>query len=412
LFLVVDLKPETRNEKPGTRNNETGLEDVMEYSDRYTQLPPYVFAELSRKKKAAIEAGRKIIDLGIGDPDRPTPKKILDFIKEEADKPENHKYPIGSGSKTFKKAVCDWMQRRFDVEVNSGEVMALIGAKDGVTHVPLAFVNPGDIVLVPDPGYPGYVAGTIMAGGQNYFMPLTAENGFLPDLDSIPELIYKKTKIMWLNYPNNPTAAMADLTFYEKAVMFAERYDFMIAMDAPYSEIYFREAPMSMLEVEGAKDRVVEFYSMSKTYNMTGWRVGFAAGGEKLISGLATVKENLDSGTVCALQEASARALYHCDKEAAEIRLLYKKRAESAQEALKELGYRAPEPRATLYMWVEVPGKYGSMEFCEKAMAEADVVITPGIGFGPSGDRYFRIALTVEEDVLVEAVKRLKKIKI
>jgi LL-diaminopimelate aminotransferase len=382
----------------------------MDFSSRMKQLPPYVFAELSRKKKAAVEAGRKIIDLGIGDPDRPTPKRIIDYIKEAADKAENHQYPIGRGSKIFLSAVTGWMKKRFNVSLNDSEVMAVIGAKDGVTHVPLAFVNPGDTVLIPDPGYPGYVAGAIMAGGEPYFMPLKAENDFLPDIDSIPEAVYRKTKLMWLNYPNNPTSAMATVDFYKKAVMFAEKYDFIIAQDAPYSEIYFKQAPVSMLEIKGAKGHVVEFYSMSKTFNMTGWRVGYAAGGEKVINGLAVIKENMDSGTVSALQEASAMALKNCAKEADEIRLLYKKRAGSAYTELIRSGYKTLEPKATLYMWVEVPGGHNSMEFCSKALDEADVVITPGIGFGPSGDRYFRIALTVEVDVLVEALGRLKKI--
>jgi LL-diaminopimelate aminotransferase len=384
----------------------------MDYSNRMKALPPYIFVEIDKKKKAAIAAGRKIINLGIGDPDRPTPKRILDYIKEAADKAANHQYPIGRGSKMFKQAVVTWMDRRFDVDVNENEVMALIGAKDGITHLPLAFVNPGDVVLIPDPGYPGYVAGAIMAGAEIYIMPLTQENDFLPDLDAIPENILKRTKLMWLNYPNNPTSATAPFEFYEKVLMFAEKYDFIVAQDAPYSEIYFRQAPISMLEIEGSKEHVIEFYSMSKTYNMTGWRVGFAVGGEKLINGLGTIKESMDSGTVCALQEASANTLLNCEKEAAEIRQLYKSRAEVFAEGLKKLGYEVIEPRATLYLWIKVPGKYTSMEFASKVLDEADMVVTPGIGFGASCDKYFRIALTVEEPVIAEALDRLKRLKI
>jgi len=384
----------------------------MEYSDKLKALPPYVFVEIDKKKKAAIEAGRKIINLGIGDPDRPTPKRILDFIKEETDKASNHQYPIGRGSKNFRHSVIKWMEKRFGVGLKETEVMAVIGAKDGITHLPLAFVNPGDIVIVPDPGYPGYVSGTIMAGGINYPVPLKQENGFLPDLDAIPEDVYRKTRILWLNYPNNPTSAMADLEFYKKAIMYAEKYDFIIAQDAPYSEIYFGQAPVSMLEIEGAKDHVIEFYSMSKTYNMTGWRVGFAAGSEKIINGLGTIKESMDSGTVCALQEASARALLECDREAAEIRALYKSRANAFYKGLKALGYEALVPQATLYLWVRVPHSLGSMEFCSKALDEADIVVTPGIGFGASADGYFRIALTVEEPVIKEALERFKRIKV
>ncbi len=384
----------------------------MEFSNRVKALPPYVFVEIDKKKKAAIAQGRKILNLGIGDPDRPTPPRILDYIKEEIYKASNHQYPIGRGSRAFKEAMVTWMERRFGVKLADNEVMSLIGAKDGITHLPLAFVNPGDVVLVPDPGYPGYIAGTLMAGGENYFMPLTAENGFLPDLDAIPEDIYKRAKLMWLNYPNNPTSAMAGLDFYKKVVSYAEKYDFIIAQDAPYSEVYFGEAPVSMLEIPGAKERVIEFYSMSKTYNMTGWRVAFAAGGAKFIDGLGTVKESMDSGTVCALQEASAKTLLNCDKEAEEIRQLYKRRAGLFYDGLTKLGYDALMPQATLYLWVKVPKGYKSMEFVTKALDEADIVVTPGIGFGPSGDGYFRIALTVEEDKIAEALERFKKIKL
>jgi LL-diaminopimelate aminotransferase len=384
----------------------------MDYSDRLKALPPYIFVEIDKKKKAAIAAGRNIINLGIGDPDRPTPKRILDYIKEAADRASNHQYPIGRGSKMFRQAVMTWMDRRFGVKINENETMALIGAKDGITHLPLAFVNPGDVVLIPDPGYPGYVSGAIMAGAETYVMPLTQENDFLPDLDAVPENILKRTRLMWLNYPNNPTSVVAPFDFYEKALMFAEKYDFILAQDAPYSEIYFHQAPVSMLEIEGAKEHVIEFYSMSKTYNMTGWRVGFAVGAEKLINGLGTIKESMDSGTVCALQEASANALLNCEKEAAEIRLLYKKRAEAFCEGLKKLGYEVNAPGATLYLWVKVPGKYTSMEFASKVLDEADMVVTPGIGFGASGDKYFRIALTVEVPVIAEALERLKKLKL
>jgi LL-diaminopimelate aminotransferase len=305
------------------------------------------------------------------------------------------------------------MQKRFGVSVSKSEVMALIGAKDGITHLPLAFVNPGDIVLIPDPGYPGYTSGTVLSGGTPYFMPLKEETGFLPDLEAIPEDVYKKTKIMHLNYPNNPTSAMAGLDFYEKAVAKAKKYGFIISQDAPYSEIYFDDSqkPVSILQIPGAKEHVIEFYSMSKTYNMTGWRVGFAAGGEKIIAGLALVKENMDSGTVSALQEASARALMECEKEEEEIRQLYKKRAEIFTKGLRKLGYEVIESKGTLYLWIKIPGKYTSMEFASKLLEEAGLVLTPGIGFGPSADKYVRIALTVEEPVIHQALERLEKLK-
>jgi LL-diaminopimelate aminotransferase len=383
----------------------------MEFSNRVKSLPPYVFVELSRKKKQAIKEGRKIIDLGIGDPDKPTPKKIINFIKEASEKSENHQYPIGRGSKIFIDAIIEWMKKRFNVTVQENEVLALIGAKDGITHLPLAFVNPGDIVLIPDPGYPGYTSGTILSGGETYFMPLLKENNFLPDLNSIPENIYKRTKIMWLNYPNNPTSAIADINFYKKAISYAKKYNFIIAQDAPYCDIYFQDPPVSILSIDGAKENVIEFFSLSKTYNMTGWRIGYAVGGSKIIDGLATVKENMDSGTVSAIQEASANTLKYCDEEVIKIRELYKKRAMQCYNGLLNLGFNVLEPKATLYIWAEVPNGLTSMEFATKVLEECDVVLTPGIGFGSSGDKYFRIALTVDEDIMQVALSRLKKIK-
>lgn len=384
----------------------------MELNYRVKALPPYVFIELDKKKKAAIAEGRDILNLGIGDPDRPTPQRIIENFRQEVGKGSNHQYPIGRGSSGFKTAAINWMKKRFDVVINEKEVMCLIGAKDGITHLPLAFLNPGDIVLIPDPGYPGYTSGTILAGGVPLSMPLLQENNFLPDLDSIPEDVYRQTKIMWLNYPNNPTSAMAGFEFYEKALSYARKYDFIIAQDAPYSEIYFKDKPISMLQLKGAKDHVIEFYSMSKTYNMTGWRIGFAVGGENLINGLGLVKENMDSGTFTAIQATAAWTLLNCDEEAAQIRSLYNRRAQVFAKGLRALGYEVLEPQATLYLWVKVPGNLNSMDFCAKVLDEADIVITPGIGFGKAGDKYFRIALTVEEDVIPKALERLKKVKL
>jgi len=383
----------------------------MEFSNKVKSLPPYVFVELSKKKKQALKEGRKIIDLGIGDPDKPTPEKILNFIKEATIKPENHQYPIGRGSKIFIESIINWMKKRFNVTVQENEILALIGAKDGITHLPLAFINPGDIVLIPDPGYPGYVSGTLLAEGKTYFMPLLKQNNFLPDLKSIPENIYNKTKIMWLNYPNNPTSATATIDFYKEAINYAKKYDFIIAQDAPYCDIYFEKTPISILEIKGAKENAIEFFSLSKTYNMTGWRIGYAVGGAKIINGLATVKENMDSGTVSAIQEAAANTLKHCDNEVKQIRELYKKRAIQCYKGIKELGFNALEPKATMYVWVEVPDGWTSMQFATKVLDECDVVVTPGIGFGPSGDKYFRISLTVEEEIMEMAIKQLKRFR-
>lgn len=384
----------------------------MEINYRVKSLPPYVFVDLDKKKKAAIAEGRDILNLGIGDPDRPTPKRIIENFKASVEKAANHQYPIGRGSSVFKEAVVKWMKKRFDVTITDKELMCLIGAKDGITHLPLAFLNPGDIVLIPDPGYPGYTSGTLLSGGVPLTMPLKAENNFLPDLDLIPEDVYKQTKIMWLNYPNNPTSAMANTEFYKKAIALAKKYDFIIAQDAPYSEIYFDKAPGSILQIDGAKEHVIEFYSLSKTYNMTGWRVGFAVGGEPLINGLGLVKENMDSGTFTAIQETAAWTLLNCDDEASQIRELYKKRAQSFTKALRGIGYDVLESQGTLYLWVKVPGNLKSMDFCLKVLNEADIVVTPGIGFGQAGDKYFRIALTVEEELVSKAIDRLKKVKL
>ncbi|MCE5301120.1 MAG: LL-diaminopimelate aminotransferase [Spirochaetia bacterium] len=384
----------------------------MEYSNGIKKLPPYVFVDLDRKKKAAIAAGRDIINLGIGDPDKPTPKSIIRYFKKCVDKPENHQYPIGRGTTTFRQSVVDWMKKRFNVVITPAEVECLIGAKDGITHLPLAFLNPGDIVLVPDPGYPGYTSGTYLAGGETYVMPLEAKNKFLPDLEAIPEEIYNKVKIMWLNYPNNPTSAMADRKFYEKVISYAKKYDFIAAQDAPYSEIYFGKPPMSILEIEGAKEHVVEFYSMSKTFNMTGWRIGFAVGGEKIINGLAAVKENMDSGTFTAIQDVAGWALLNCDREAAKIRRLYKRRAGVFTKGLRKLGYEVLKSQGTLYLWVRVPGSMKSMDFCSMVLDKGDMVVTPGIGFGKYADGYFRIALTVDEPLIHKALDRFAKLKI
>ncbi|MEI7641031.1 MAG: LL-diaminopimelate aminotransferase [bacterium] len=384
----------------------------MDFSNRVKSLPPYIFIEIDKKKKAALAAGRDIINLGIGDPDKPTPKRVLEAIKKATDNPKNHCYPIGRGMKVFKTAIVAWMKKRFAVEVTEDEVMALIGAKDGITHLPLAFVNPGDIVLIPDPGYPGYMAGTIMAGGTAFIMPLTKENKFMPDLDAIPEAVYKNTKMMFLNYPNNPTSAMADLKFFEKVVKLAEKYDFLIVQDNAYSETYFDKPPVSIFQVPGAIKHAIEIFSMSKTYNMTGWRVGYAVGGEKFINGLGTIKENMDSGTVSALQEASAWVLENCDEEAGQIRELYKSRAEIFYKGLTAAGFDVLKSEGTLYLWIKIPDKYTSMEFVSRVLEEADIVITPGIGFGKNGDKYVRIALTVDEPVALKAIERLKKLKI
>ncbi len=386
----------------------------MEISERLKSLPPYIFVELDKKKEEAKKEGKDILSLGIGDPDKPTPGKIIKRAQEALEKPENHPYPIGSGSAEFREAIINWMKRRFNVSLEMPETLVLSGAKDGITHLPFAFVNKGDTVLIPDPAYPGYTSATLLAGGDVYNMPLVEENNFLPDLDAIPDEVYKKTKLMFLNYPNNPISAMAGKDFYEKAVKKAKEHDFIIAQDNAYCEIYFDEndKPVSILEAGGAKDVAVEFFSMSKSYNMTGWRSGFVVGNEKVLNGLAKIKGNVDSGTFTAIQEVSAWALENCEDEVEIIRNRYKKRAKAFAAGLKELGYEFLEPKATLYLWVKVPKGYTSMDFAAKVLAETGLMVTPGIGFGKMADKYFRIALTLEEDAIREALERLKKVKL
>lgn len=384
----------------------------IEYSEKLKKLPPYLFVEIDRKKKAAIEQGVDIISFGVGDPDMPTPKHIIDAGKKALENPKNHQYPFGAGLMSFRKAVSEWYKKRFNVALNpDDEIHALIGSKEGIGHIHLGFVNPGDVVLIPEPGYPVYNTGTIFAGGLPYFMPLLEKNKFLPDLDSIPEEVLNKTKIMFLNYPNNPTAATADMEFYEKAINIARKYDIIIAADAAYSEIYYEEPPMSFLEVPGAKEVGVEFHSLSKTYNMTGWRLGWVCGNSDIVRGVGAVKDNYDSGVFQAVQEAGTVALTSSQDCVEEARNIYKERRDTLVEGLNRLGWQVNKPKATFYVWAKVPEGYKSADVVGKLLDEAGIVTTPGNGLGPSGEGYVRFALTVSVDRIKEALERIGKIK-
>jgi LL-diaminopimelate aminotransferase len=384
----------------------------IRYSKKLEKLPPYLFIEIDKKRKAAIDRKVDIISLGVGDPDQPTPAHIIKAGQEALAKPENHQYPFGAGLKKFRESVSAWFKMRFEVALDPDqEIYALLGSKEGIGHFPLAFVDPGDAVLVPEPGYPVYNAGTIFSGGTPYFMPLNQENGFLPDLDRIPEEVRKKTKMMFINYPNNPTSATAGREFFEKVIDFAKKYNIIIAHDAAYSEIYFEEKPISFLSVPGAMDVGVEFHSLSKTFNMTGWRVGWVCGNKDIVKGLGTVKDNYDSGVFQALQQAGIMALNGPQDCVEKMRKIYLERRDTLVNGLKGLGWEVLSPKATFYVWAKVPAGQTSASTVGKMLDEAGIVSTPGNGFGPSGEGYIRFSLTVSAERIKEAISRIKNIK-
>lgn len=390
------------------------MEDFsIEHADRLSRLPPYLFSEIDKAKRTAIEEGIDIINLGVGDPDLPTPDNIIKALCEAAANPVNHRYPSYEGLLELRHEFSLYVKRRFDVQLDPAtEVLTLIGSKEGIAHLPLAFVNPGDFVLVPDPGYPVYRASTVFAGGVPYAFPLLAENGFVPDFDQIDPQIADRAKLMFLNYPNNPTAAVADKDLLERAVEFAKRHNIIICQDAAYCELAFDgHGPVSILEVPGGKDVAVEFHSLSKTYNMTGWRIGFVAGNRQIISALRRVKTNIDSGVFQAVQHAAMAALRSPAQTVADIVSVYAERRDVLVDGLDSLGWHVPKPKATFYVWVTAPAGYTSSELSTTLLKEAGIVTTPGVGFGQNGEGYVRMALTVKKERLVEAVERIKNIR-
>lgn len=381
-------------------------------AERLQKLPPYLFQELDRLKTEAVARGADIINLGIGDPDQPTPQIIIEALAEAAKDPATHQYPSGAGHIDFRRAAADYYRRTRGVELDpSKEIAALIGTKEGIGHFPLAFVNPGDVVLVPEPGYPVYNSATIFAGGIPYRMPLLAEHGFLPDLESIPDDVYRRTKLMFLNYPNNPTAAFATREFFERVIAKARRYGFIVLHDAAYLDMtYGSEPALSFLEVPGAREVGLELYSLSKTFNMTGWRVGFAAGHPTLIKALIDVKANLDSGIFTAIQRASIVALDNFETIIPGQLELYRRRLNAVDQGMKELGwtdYRRPE--GTFYVWLRTRGGRGSMEMTRELIERCAIVTTPGNGFGEAGEGFFRLALTTSEERIAEAFRRIRE---
>jgi LL-diaminopimelate aminotransferase len=385
----------------------------IEKAKRIEQIPPYLFAEIDKKKEEMRQKGMDLIDLGIGDPDIPTPQPIIEQLKKSSENPKNHRYPSYEGMIEFRTAAAQWFEKRFGVKLDpKTEVLALIGSKEGIAHIPLAFVNPGDYVLVPSPGYPVYRVSTLFAGGLPYFLPLRKENNFLPNLSKIPEEVAKKAKLLFINYPNNPTSAIAERPFFEEAVAFAHRYQIIVCHDAAYSEVAFDGyRPLSFFEIEGAKEIGIEFHSLSKTFNMTGWRIGFAVGCPEIISVLGRVKTNIDSGIFQAIQEAGIVALNHFDTPIPEIIQIYEKRRDVMVKGLREIGLEVEWPKATFYLWIQVPRGYTSTQFATLLLEQGGIVATPGNGFGEAGEGYIRMALTVEETRLREAIERLKRIK-
>ncbi|HWR20293.1 MAG TPA: LL-diaminopimelate aminotransferase [Verrucomicrobiae bacterium] len=378
-------------------------------AQRLSKLPPYLFAEIDRLKQDAIRRGMDIINLGVGDPDLPTPSHIIARMQEASADPRNHQYPSYEGMLSFRQAVADWYSKRFGVTLDpQTEVLSLIGSKEGIGHIPLAFIDPGDVVLVPDPGYPVYQAGTVFADGIPYFMPLTRERSFLPDLEAIPPEVLNKARLMFLNYPNNPTAAVASRAFFAEAVAFARRHRLILCHDAAYSEMaYDGYLPESLLAVEGAKDVAIEYHSLSKTYNMTGWRIGFAVGCREVLSGLGRIKTNLDSGVFQAVQEAAIAALKGPQECVEAMRAVYKERRDALVDGLSALGFTVDRPQATFYVWIGVPKGHTSASLASALLSETGIVMTPGIGFGRSGEGYIRAALTVDVSRIKEAVERI-----
>ena len=382
----------------------------MRTARRIESLPPYLFVEISRKIAEKRARGEDVISLAIGDPDIPTPPHVVERLCQAARQPENHRYPESEGLPEFRRAIAGWYQSRFGVALDpDAEVLPLIGAKDGVGHIALCFVDPGDVALVPDPAYPVYSVGTMFAGGSCYYLPLLEENGFLPDLEAIPPDMAKRSKVLWINYPNNPTGATAGAEFFDRVVAFAKRYDVAVCHDGPYTEVAFDGyEPLSFMQIPGARDVGVEFHSLSKTYNMTGWRVGMVVGNATAVDALRRVKSNLDSGIPQAIQRAAIEALTGPQDCIAEHNAIYQRRRDVLLQTLGEMGLTARPPQACLYIWARVPDGYTSIAYATALLDEVGVVVTPGIGYGKCGEGYIRISLTVPDHRLDEAATRLK----
>ena len=381
----------------------------MHFAQRVQQLPPYLFAEISRRIAAKRAQGVEVISFGIGDPDLPTPPHVIDALKRAAEVPANHRYPESDGLPELREAINEWYGRRFGVTFNPAkEILPLIGSKEGIGHVSLCFIDPGDTALIPDPGYPVYAAGTLFAGGQAYELPLEEESGWLPDLEAIPADVAHRARVIWINYPNNPTGAIADEAFFERVISFARKYDVMVLHDLAYSDVTFDGyQPPSFMQVPGAIDVGIEFNSLSKTYNMTGWRIGMAVGNPDMIDALARVKSNLDSGIPQAIQQMGIAAIRGPQDAVAEHNMIYQRRRDQVVQALRDLGLRCSAPKASLYIWAKIPEGETSIGFAGRLLDDTGVVVTPGVGYGSQGEGYVRLSLTTPDEDVDEGLRRL-----
>ncbi len=383
----------------------------MQLAKRIENLPPYLFVGISRKIAEKKAQGEDVISFAIGDPDIPTPHSIIERLCQAAQDPANHRYPESDGLPQLRQAISSWYERRFGLSFDPDkEVLPLIGSKEGIGHIALCFIDPGDLALVTDPGYPVYSIGTMFAGGHCHFLPLIEDNDFLPDLDQVPGEVARRAKLLWINYPNNPTAAVADLDFFKRVVAFAKRYDVAVCHDAPYTEVAFDGyRPPSFLQAPGARDVGVEFHSLSKSYNMTGWRIGMVVGNEEIVGALARVKSNLDSGIPQAIQYAAIEALLGDQDCIEEHNAIYQRRRDLVVRTLAKIGLRTKPPKASLYVWARIPEGYTSLDFCTKLLDEASVVVTPGSGYGKNGEGYIRLSLTTPDDRLEEGLSRMER---
>ena len=381
----------------------------MQLAKKLDKLPPYLFVGINQKIAEKKAKGEDIVSFSIGDPDLPTPSHIIEYMCQAAHDPANHRYPETAGLLELRQAIAEWYKKRFGVTLDPDrEVLPLIGSKEGIAHMALCFIEPGDIALVPDPGYPPFSMGTMIAGGEPYFMPLKEENDFLPDFETIPESAANQAKLIWLNYPNNPTGAVASLDFLERAAYFAHQHDIAMCHDAAYTEVAFDGyQPPSFMQIPGAKEVGVEFHSLSKTFHMTGWRIGMVVGNAEMIDALFRIKSNLDSGIPQAIQHAAIEALRGSQDDIAEHNAILQQRRDKLMKALNETGLKARVPKATFYIWAKVPQGYDSIDFTTKLLDEAGIAVTPGIGYGKEGEGYIRFSLTISDDQLEQGINRL-----
>lgn len=379
---------------------------------RFEHLPVHLFAEIDRLKREALRGGRDIIDLGVGDPDTPTPQPIIDACTRALQQPTNHRYPYQVGSERFRKSVAAFFKRRYRLDVDPlKEVLPLIGSKEGIAHFPIAFINPGDVILAPDPGYPAYVTGAALSGARYYPMPLLKDHQYRMQVETLPDEIKESARLLYFNYPNNPTTADANLDDFNRLAEFCVSNNILAAHDAAYQELYFDNAPPSFLQADQARSVGIEFHSLSKTFNMTGWRAGVAVGNADLIAGLSRIKSNVDTGLFLAIQEAAAFALDHLEELTAPLKTLYKRRRDTVLECAESMGLVAEQPNATIYVWCQTPGGMPSMDFARTLLNREGVVVTPGAGLGKASEGSFRISLCDREDRLREAMQRIARIK-